>query len=133
MIHGKNSDVMFGTELIACMSTWNITIVREVAEGGCFGDEWKKIKQGIASWTASVDGMLDLSDDEQSEVMNMITSAGEITNLRFYEDDTHFWSVDTATDPYAFCVINDYNIVADKSDIVKVSFSVTGSGPITRT
>lgn len=133
MIHGKDADVLLSSASIAEMSTWTVTITREVAEGGAFQDEWKRVKQGIASWTASVDGMLDLTDTEQTTVMNMITSAGEITDIRFMEDDTHYWHPDTVNDPDASCIINDYTITADKSDIVKVSFSVTGSGQLTRT
>ena len=132
-IHGKDSDVMLGAASIAEMATWNVTITREVAEGGAFQDEWKKVKQGIAGWTASVDGMLDLTDAEQTTISNVILSGGELTDIRFYEDATNYWTVDTGSDPNAFCIINDYNITADKSDIVKVSFSVTGSGPIHRT
>lgn len=130
----KNGDVKIGTDAIAEMASWTLTINDEILEADVFGMDWKKVAGiGKLSWTASFNGFLDLTDTEQVSLESRVLSGGDFNDIRFYLDETNYYAPDTGTDANATAYITDFSITVDQSGVNTVSASVQGSGPVYRT
>jgi len=130
---GKNTKVTLGTEQVARINTFTITVNNENFDVTQLGDDWRHFCSNIQAWTAQLSGYLDLSDLEQNTLHSKALSGGAVNDIRFYENDTNYWSCDTATDSEARAVIENYSWNADLNGIVTFDMSFVGSGPITRT
>lgn len=130
---GKNAAIYLGANKVARMTSLSFTTNRGTADTTEFGDDWESHLSTIGNWTASIDGMFDLSDTQQNTLHSMALSGGEVTDLYLYEDATNYWKSDTDTDTDAMVTIESYTWNADQSGIVTFSMGIKGSGPVTRT
>lgn len=132
---GANSSVKIGDTIVAALSEWTLDITSDAIKQGVFGSTWGKAHgTGETNWNGSFSGMLDISDTDGQEVlMNAVVSGTLIDDLRLYVDDTTYWAPDTVTDSEAGCYITSYNSTATHGDIIKVSVSFEGTGPVHKT
>lgn len=130
---GKSASVKKNGNKVARMTSLAITINNGNQDVTEFGDDWEFFCQTIQNWTATIEGYFDRSNTYQNVLHNVATSAGEMTDIEFWEDDTNYWTPDTATDSDASAIIESYTWNADPSSIVTFSMTVKGNGPIHRT
>jgi predicted secreted protein len=114
------------------MTAMDVTIENETLDITSFGDEWSKFCRGMQSWTATINGHLDLDDASQATLVDAAEGGTLINNLRFYIDSTTYFASDLVADPEAGLYIDSYNFTADNNSIVSFTMSVTGNGPIKR-
>lgn len=135
---GKNARIALGTNYVARMTAFSLSINNGNEEVTEFGVDWMKFCQTIQNWVASVEGYYDRAGDVyQDQLQSIAVSAGTIDNLRLHEDITatpnYYWTPDTATDVNATCFVESYSWNADPSGIVTFTMSIKGNGPIWRT
>lgn len=133
--NGKNADIKLGGVAVAEMGEWTLTINNDPIERGTFGSDWNKVHgTTVASWNGSFSGMLDISDSTGQLLIEAATISGtKVTNLQLYIDSTNYWTPNTGEDAAAGCYFTEYSISAPYDNVVDVSGSFTGTGPIHRT
>jgi predicted secreted protein len=129
---GRNSRIKLGTTTIARMTSFELSINNEMIDITSFGDGWAKFARGMQSWTASVDGHLDLDDASQSTLIDAAEDGTILQNLRFYIDGTTYFTVDIIEDSEAGCFVESWTPTSDNNSTVTFTMSVTGSGPLKR-
>lgn len=129
---GRNSRIKLGTTVIARMRSFEININNEMIDITSFGDEWAKFARGMQSWTASVEGHLDLDDASQLTLVTAAEDGTILQNLRFYIDSTTYFAVDLVEDSEAGCFVDTYTPTSDNNNTVQFTMAVTGSGPLKR-
>ena len=130
---GKNAKIAIGTDKVARMTAFTLTINNDSADISEFGTGWAEHCATIQNWTANMDGFLYLDDATQFQLHSVALSAGSLSDLRFYEDTTNYWTSDVATVSAANVTIESYDWNADVSGVVSFSMTVKGSGPVWRT
>lgn len=134
-ILGRNASVKLGTDTVAEMANWSLEITADAITEPVFGDTWSKT-HGLSTtgWTATVEGLYDNTDTTGQDVLkDAVISGTKITNIRFYEDSTKYWTPNTGADAAAGCYITSMPITVAQGDVGRVSFSVQGTGEIYRT
>lgn len=129
---GRNSKFAVGANTVSEMSDWSIDIKADVIREDVFGTTWAK-KHGLSAtdWSASVNGLVDLTDTNgQIALENAVVSGTKLTDLRFYIDNTNYYTSDTDSDADAGAYITSYNVSTAQGDVAKVSISIEGTGPI---
>ena len=129
---GRNARIKLDNEVIARMTSMDVTIENDTIDITSFGDEWAKFCRGMQSWTASIGGHLDLDDTEQLALVAAAEAGTLINNMRFYIDSTTYFASDVVADDEAGLYIDSYNFTADNNSVVSFTMSVTGNGPIAR-
>jgi len=129
---GRNARIKLDTTTIARMTSMDVTIANETIDITSFGDGWAKFCRGMQSWTATINGHLDLDDASQSTLVDAAEDGTLVTNLRFYIDSTNYFASDIVTDDEAGLYIDSYNFTADNNSVVSFTMSVTGNGPLKR-
>lgn len=107
------------------MSTWNVSLSKNMVEVTSFGSDYAENIPGIKKWTAKADGTADFaSTSGQAELQSLFESGGVLT-ASFYLDDNTYFS--------GSCYITDLTIDHDAAGAAKVSISIAGSGAATLT
>jgi len=131
---GKNTKMTIGTEQVARINTMSITVNASNVDITELGDDWMKHCVTMLDWNASIEGYMDLSDTEQNTLHSIALSGGMLpNNIRFYDDETNYWTPDTATDAEAKASVETYTWNSDPQGIVTINMSIKGNGPIWRT
>ena len=86
----------------------------------------------MASWTASIAGMMDLDDAQALLFLEAAENGSELVNLRFYMDATNYYYIDLVEDPDASCIVDSLTITSDNNSVVAFDATITGNGPIAR-
>lgn len=129
---GKNALVKIGNNTVAEMAEWTLNITSDPITQPVFGSTWDKVHGlSITAWDGSVTGLLDMSDTNGQVALNNATISGtKITDLKLYIDGTKYWAPDTTGDTSAGCYITAMSPTATQGDVLRVSFSFKGTGPI---
>ena len=143
---GKNARIGLGSNYVARMTSFSLTINNGNAEVTEFGIDWNKYCQTVQNWNAVVEGYYDrvrteggasVGDVRQDQLHSIAVSAGEVENIRFYENinatPNYYWACDTVTDSNASAFIESYTWNADPNGIVTFTMNIKGNGPIYRT
>lgn len=129
---GRNASVKIGTVTVANLSEWTLDLSSDPIVQAVFGSTWDKT-HGLSttSWSGSFSGLLDISDTTGQEVLSDAFVNGTLVDdLRLYINSTTYWAPDTATDSAAGCYITSYSVNTVQGDVIKVSVSFTGTGPV---
>ena len=132
---GKDAAFKVGTDTVSEMTDWSIEITADVIREDVFGSTWAK-KHGLSAtdWSATVNGLVDLTDtDGQVVLENAVISGTKLTTLRFYVDGTNYYTSDTDTDAAAGAYVTSYSPGTAQGDVARVSISIEGTGPIHKT
>lgn len=129
---GRNALVKIGNNTIAEMVEWTLNVTAEPITQAVFGSTWDKV-HGLApsSWDGTITGLLDMTDTNGQVALNNATISGtKISDLKLCIDSTKYWAPDTASDAAAGCYITTMSPTAAQGDVLRVSFSFKGTGPI---
>lgn len=127
---GKDCKVTIGSTKIVGLGTWSINgITADQLEDTEFGDDWKTFLYGMKDGgQVSFAGYYDKTDTTGQDVIRTANENGtELTDLRFYVDDTSYWCPNS-TAPASHIIITAWDISADKANLVQCSFTGKVSG-----
>jgi len=122
---GVNARIKIATTVVARMRSWNLTVNGEMIDISEFGDEWINNAMGMKSWSASIEGMVDLADTQQDTLRTAATAGTKLTTLRFYVDGTEYYLGD--------CYITSYTVTAENKSVVTFTMTLTGSSSLALT
>ena len=128
---GRNASVKLGATLIAGQGAWTVSFNSDEIDATAFGSDWKKSDVGFLGWTATFSGYYDNTDSAGTGTLRTNALAGtKVTTVRFYEDTTNYWTPNTGADAAAGAYITSFEISHDKADIARISWTMSGTGPI---
>lgn len=107
------------------MSTWNVTLGKNMVEVTSFGDDYAENVPGIKKWTAKADGTTDFAATSNQAELQEAFEDGTLIEAAFYLDDDTFLTGN--------CYITDLQIDHDAANASKISISIAGSGAPTLT
>lgn len=127
---GKDCKVTIGATKIVGMGAWSINgITADQLEDTAFGDDWKTFVYGMKDGgQVSFNGYYDKTDSTGQDILRTANeNETELTDLRFYVDDTSYWRPNS-TAPASHIIITAWDISADKANLVQCSFTGKVSG-----
>ena len=140
---GKDCSVKLGANTIVYMGTWTIGGVdTDMHETTSFGDDWKVYNFGLHDGgQITFNGFYDPADNTgQMTLVEYNIDNTDISNLKLYVDNTSYFEP-CQTTGYASCHaisghdtqfshvnITSFEVNADKSGMVNVSFTAKVSG-----
>lgn len=130
---GKNARVKIGTDEVARINSFNLTVNGQTVDITSFGDSFEKKALVMNGYTGSCEGWWDRDDAQQLSLQNIAVSGGSIDNIRFYMDNTNYYAPNVSGaggDAEATCYITSFATNADKSGVVNFSMSFEFSGPV---
>lgn len=132
VLKGRDATVRIGTYVVAEQGNWKLTLSAAEIDTTAFGSTWAKSEVGFKKWSISFNGFYDKTDTTGQDILKSSYMAGSlITTLRLYVDNTSYWIPDVTTDSSCGGRVTTYDIGHDKGNVASVSFTVSGSGPIT--
>lgn len=136
-LSGRSCSFRIGAAVVEGKSKWKIDIKSEAKDApewtGTADPAWKKKALTGLDWDGEVSGFYVPTGSQEQAMRDAAIAGTLLQDVRFYFSATDYYHPDTVTDADAGCLISGYTIDADFGDVVKVSFKVTGSGPITST
>lgn len=107
------------------MSTWNVTLSKNMIEVTSFGDDYTENVPSIKKWTAKADGTTDFASASGQAELQQAFENGTLIEASFYLDNDTFFTGN--------CYITDLQIDHDAANASKISISIAGSGAPTLT
>ncbi len=131
-LNGREAAVKIDTDTITEIGSWSMDMSNEEIDTTAFGSTWGKTDVGMRKWNLTVEGNYDPADTTGQGVIETAWSDGTlVNNIRVYVDNTSYWVPDTTTDASAGGRVTSYALAQDKSGVATISFTLSGSGPIT--
>lgn len=140
---GKDGSVKLGSATIVGMGTWTMDgVTTDQVDTSAFGDTWKTFEYGQKDGgTISFNGHGDPADTTgQQALLQANLYASDLTNLRFYVDNTSYFEPCQTTGYFSptlttgaptklstLC-ITAYNASLDKAGVMAISFTAKVSG-----
>ena len=130
--NGRDGKVVIGTYTVAEMASWSLDLSNDEIDTTAFGSTWKKSDVGMRGWSLSVEGHYDPSDSTgQADIETAWADGSLVTTVKLYVDNTSYWVPDITTDANAGGRITSYSISQAHDTVAGISFTLSGSGPIT--
>ena len=130
--NGRNATVKYGTYTVAELASWSLDLSNDEIDTTAFGSTWKKSDVGMRGWSLSVDGNYDPSDSNGQGMIEAAWAAGSLINsIKLYVDNTSYWVPDVTTDSNAGGRVTSYAVNQAHDAVAGISFTLSGSGPIT--
>lgn len=104
-----------------------------VIDYSSLGDEWRKILIGMSSYSFSFEYMYTLSNTEQNAIEYAALNRTSLNDVQIFIDSTSYFTCDVATDADACMLVSDWNVTFNNDDVVVVSVTLQGSGPLHKT
>lgn len=127
---GHDCQVTLGANKVLGIGTWNHSgRAMDVLEDTEFGDDFKSYKGGLLEGgQITFAGYYDPADTTGQEALQGYWEARtEVTSMRLYVDNTSYWTP-TTTNPLSAVLITAFEISADKSGLMQISFTAKVSG-----
>ena len=132
--NGRNALVKIGTVTVAEMASWSLDLSNDEIDTTAFGSTWKKSDVGMRGWSLSISGHYDPSNATGQGVIEAAWAAGSlITTIRAYVNAASYWTPDQATDSGAGGRVTSYALNQAHDAVAGISFTLSGSGPVTFT
>jgi len=125
---GREAVIELGGNKIARMRSLNVTINGEVIDVTEFGDTWINNEAGIRNFSATIEGMMDLSETEQDDLRTGAEDGTKFTDLILYVDGTSRFEIDTVAEPNSGMYITSYNVTSDNKNVISFTMTITGTG-----
>ena len=130
--NGRNAKVSLSIVTVSELSSWSLDLGNDEIDTSAFGSTWKKSDVGMRGWSASISGHYDPSDATgQAAIETAWANGSLITTLRLYVNAASYWEPDYTTDTYGGGRVTSYAINTAHDAVAGISFTVSGSGPIT--
>jgi hypothetical protein len=94
VMHGKDAQIEKNSVAISFATDWTIDVTLASEDITDFGDDWRAVVGGIASWSGSFTCFWDPGNTEQKAIHDAIVTAaptGALADMDFYFDGTNFW------------------------------------------
>ncbi len=131
-ISGRFASVKLGTDTIRGLGKWDLDITSKEVDDTEFGSGWESTNVGMLGWKATFSGHVNATDAQQAALVTYLESGALIQDVRFYVNDTIYYSPDLATDADAGGRISSYKVAQSKDGVATLDITLAGSGPITR-
>jgi len=130
--NGRNASVKKGTYTVAEIASWSLDLSNDEIDTTSMGSTWKKSDVGMRGWSLSVEGHYDPSDgDGQGAIETAWANGSLINDIKLYVDNTSYWVPDVTTDSDAGGRVTAYAVSQAHDTVAGISFTLSGSGPIT--
>jgi len=141
--HAKDAVVKLGSATVVGIGNWSIDgITTDQVDASALGDNWMSYKFGMKDGgTITFAGLADPADTTGQEALEIANIENtELTTLRLYVDDTSYYEPCQTTGYFSpasttgndttvsYVNVTGYNISADKSGMVNISFNCKVSG-----
>lgn len=123
-VRGKDGVVKSGSDNLAEVTGFSLSITAEVADDTSYGDEWRTHQPTFKAWTASVDCWWDASD---TAGQGAFTEGASVTVALHPEGEGAGTTSFSGT-----ATITGVEIASELEGIVSASFSLTGNGELTK-
>ena len=122
-ISGQGGSVKMGTQVVANLGTWELTITGDHVDTTPFqsAGAWKQFTPTVKTWTGKATGRHD-STDTLGQVA-LINALGTVVTMTFMVDGTHQW---TGT-----AILNGLHPKADANNVVTNEFDFQGAAALT--
>lgn len=128
---GRYASVKIGSSLVANLGRWNIDITMESIDVSAFGSTWGQFLPGQQSWKGTFEGNYDPADVAgQKAIETLALAAGAMSTIKFFVDNTHYWTPDTGADASAAGYITGWTIQHDKAGVATLTANIVGYGPL---
>lgn len=129
---GRYATVKVGSSTVVGMGTWSMDgVTLDEIDTTAFGSTWKTFEAGMSDGgQISFDGYYDATDTNgQALLISANNNGTHLTSLRFYIDNTSYYSAELTT-PASFIMITNYTLTHSKDDIARISFTGKVSGKL---
>lgn len=92
VLKGNAGSLKLSTNVVAEMQSWQLEVSQDYIDTTSFGDTFREQTPTFASWTASADGKLDISDTNGQTALQSAWLNGTTVTPRFYVDASHYFS-----------------------------------------
>jgi predicted secreted protein len=123
---GFQGKAVIGTDTVASLKDWKLTINGAELDASAFGDGWKQMLVGMRDWSATSSGSFVISSDVdgQSALQEaLIGAAPTLVSLKLYVDATHYYTGDA--------YVKKIGVDNTSTDLVKIDFEFIGTGSLT--
>ena len=131
---GRIGAVKIGDDKVSEMGVWSIDGMQsELLEFAEFGDEIKEFELGLTDYgTVSFNGFWDMTDATGQKILQShFDSRAPLTDLRFYVDNTSYYTEDRTGFTGSQFFLQNISINFDKAGIGTISFQAKISGKLT--
>lgn len=125
VMHGKDAKIEKNNVAISFATDWTIDATLASEDVTDFGDDWRAVSGGLASWSGSFTCYFDPSNTEQKAVHDALIAAaptGALTDMEFYLNAANYYSGNI--------IVTGVSISTAVSGIVTVRFSFDGNGAL---
>lgn len=130
---GRLGKVVLGTYTISEMTKWSIDgITTELIDATAFTDTAKEFVLGITDYgTVSFGGHFDMTDTTGQILLDSANrNASKIANIKFYIDNTSYYTPDTTTVTAAGIYVTSMKVTQDISGLASIEFQGKCTGPL---
>jgi hypothetical protein len=130
--NGRDATVKIGTYTVAEFASWSLDLSNDEIDTTSFGTTWKKSDVGMRGWSLSAEGHYDPTDTNGQGAIEAAWANGSlINNVKLFIDGTSYWVPDVTTDSNAGGRVTSYATNQSHDGVAGLSFTLSGSGPIT--
>jgi len=130
--NGRNATVKYGTYTVAELASWSLDLSNDEIDTSAFGSTWKKSDVGMRGWSLAVSGHWDPTDSTGQSMIEAAWAAGSlISTIKMYVDTSSYWVPDVTTDSSAGGRVTSYALNQAHDAVAGISFTLSGSGPVT--
>lgn len=120
--NGKNGALSVDGTNVAQLSSWNISESVDATECTYMGAEWKEFHAGIPSWEGTAEAIF--ADDATSGYASGVTIGSTVALVAYPADGV-------AVSYTGSAIVTGVETAASMDDVVRVSLSFQGTGPLT--
>lgn len=91
---GRLGKLMKGTSVVALVQNFSIDMRSDWLETTSLQDNAKKYVSGLHEYTGRAEFFFDPSDTNQLAIHNAMINGTKLTDIKFYIDNTHYYSGD---------------------------------------
>jgi hypothetical protein len=117
---GKDGAIKIVTTAAVMLNSWAITFNNGMAEDTSFGESFSSYEYTIQSATATVSGLLELTNASSVAIINAGETAAKITDLRLYINDSEYYS--------GTGIISSFTVTAQVGNLISATFNITWDG-----
>ena len=130
--NGRNAVVKIGTVTVAEMASWSLDLSNDEIDTTAFGSTWKKSDVGMRGWSLAISGHYDPSNTVGQGLVEAAWAAGSlISTVRAHVSAASYWTPDVTTDSNAGGRVTSYALNQAHDAVAGISFTLSGSGPVT--
>jgi hypothetical protein len=126
----NNAAVTFTSTSVAQIKSWNLSTVLEELDATVMGVNWKNYVGGVASWTGSVNALLDLGDLRQLALFNKIIQGSPDGTTAALVLGLNSAPAGFIKQWYGAALLKNIQVQNQLGQIAPVTFQFTGNGVV---